>query len=123
MNVLLQKSPKRDKKYRVTLPSGKHVDFGGKGYSDYTIHKNPERMRLYVQRHGGNVPGVSPGLQNKMLKVVKSNKENWSIKGIDTAGFWSRWLLWSYPDLEAAKRFMKKQFGIKIVQGTSYRST
>ena len=123
MYVSFIKSPKSDKKYRVILPGGKRVDFGGKGYSDYTIHKNPERMRLYVQRHGGNVPSVSPGLQNKMLKVVKSNKENWSIKGIDTAGFWSRWLLWSYPDLEAAKRFMKKQFGIKIVQGTSYRST
>ena len=123
MYISLDKSPKADKKYRVTLPSGKRVDFGGKGYSDYTIHKNPERMRLYVQRHGGKVPSVSSNLQNKMLKVTKSSKENWSVKGVNKAGFWSRWLLWSYPDIESAKRFMKKEFGIKFVQGTSYRST
>lgn len=118
MYVSFIKSPKSDKKYRVILPDGKRVDFGGKGYSDYTIHKNPERMRLYVQRHGGKVPNVSSNLQYKMLKVTKSSKENWSVKGVNTAGFWSRWLLWSYPDLETAKRFMKKQFGIKIVRGT-----
>ena len=52
MKVTIKKSPIRDKKYRVTFPDGDHVDFGGKGYTDYTIHKNPMRMRLYVLRHG-----------------------------------------------------------------------
>jgi len=118
MKVILYKSPQKNKKYRVELPDGRHVDFGASGYSDYTIHKNPERMRLYVQRHGGKVPDKSPGLHNKMLKVVKSNKETWSANGIDTAGFWSRWLLWSYPGIGSAKKFMTKKFGINFVKPT-----
>ena len=85
MKVLLQKSPKKDKKFRVTLEDGKKVDFGGKGYSDFTIHKDPERMKRYLSRHGrGN--------------------ETWTKDGRDTAGFWSRWLLWSKPSLEEAKK-------------------
>jgi hypothetical protein len=115
MKVLLYKSPKSNKKYRVTLPNGRSVDFGGKGYSDYTIHKNPLRMRLYVQRHGGNVPSPTGDVQNKLLKVTKSNKEDWSLGGVNTAGFWSRWLLWSYPSIEGARRLMKKKFGLDIV--------
>ena len=118
MNIVLRKSPKSTKKYRVTLPNGDTVDFGATGYSDYTIHKNPLRMRLYVQRHGGNVPSSTGDVHTKMLKVTKSNKENWSLKGVNTAGFWSRWLLWSYPSMNEAKNFMKKKFGLSI----SYRS-
>ena len=54
--VRLKKSPRFDKKFRVTFENGKIVDFGARGYSDYTIHKNPIRMRSYVTRHGGYVP-------------------------------------------------------------------
>lgn len=93
MKVILRKSPKPTKKFRVTFPDGKHVDFGGKGYSDYTIHKNRERMRRYIKRHGGM-------------------GENWSKKGIRTAGFWSRWLLWSKPSMPEAKRFLTLRFGL-----------
>lgn len=115
MKVLLEKSPKGDKKFRVTLANGRTVDFGGKGYSDYTIHKNPLRMRLYVQRHGGSVPSPEGNVHTKLLKVSKSNKEDWTIKGVNTAGFWSRWLLWSYPSMTSAKSFIKKKFGLDIV--------
>jgi len=41
--------------------------------------------------------------------------ETWSKKGLRTAGFWSRWLLWSKPTLSGAKKFMEKKFNIKIV--------
>jgi hypothetical protein len=37
---------------------------------------------------------------------------NWGISGIDGAGFWSRWYLWSYPTVEGVKKFMSKRFGI-----------
>jgi len=114
MKIILSKSPKGGKKFRVLLPNGKTVDFGAKGYSDYTIHKNPQRMRLYVQRHGGVVPPPRGNLQTKMLKVTKSNKENWSIKGVDTAGFWSRWLLWSHPTMNGAIKIVKNKFGLNI---------
>ncbi len=82
--IILEKSPKPEKKFRVTfLDSGKTVDFGQRGYSDYTIHKDRERMKRYLQRHA-------------------RMGENWSLSGKYTAGFWSRWLLWSRPNLRSA---------------------
>ena len=95
MKVKLCKSPKQDKKYRATFEDGGHVDFGGKGYSDYTIHKDPKRMKRYLSRH------------SRM-------GETWTKSGIRTAGFWSRWLLWSEPSMSRAKALMKSKFGIVI---------
>lgn len=95
MKVLLRKSPKKDKKWRVTFENGDRVDFGGKGYSDFTKHKDTQRMLRYLQRHG-------------------RMGENWSIKGVKTAGFWSRWLLWSKPELKDAKKLMYEKFKINI---------
>lgn len=96
MKVILRNSLKKDKKYRVTLEDGKHVDFGGKGYSDFTIHGDPKRMRRYVARH------------SRM-------GETWTKSGIASAGFWSRWLLWSRPSMIEAKKFMTKRYGIQFV--------
>jgi hypothetical protein len=47
-----------------------------------------------------------------MMDVNKSEKEDWTITGIYTAGFWSRWLLWSHPELEYAKKIITDKFGI-----------
>ena len=93
MKVKLNKSPKTTKKYRITFPDGKFVDFGGAGYSDYTIHKDPKRMRRYLARHG-------------------RMGETWSKNGLYTAGFWSRWLLWSKPSMPEAKRLLSSRFGL-----------
>lgn len=97
IRVVLTKSPRAQKKWRVTFPSdgGSHVDFGARGYSDFTIHKDPRRMRRYVERHarGG---------------------ETWTKDGLRTPGFWARWLLWSRPSIEEASRFMEKKFGLAI---------
>jgi hypothetical protein len=94
--VILLKSPKKEKKFRVVFSDGKHIDFGQVGYSDYTIHKDPKRMRRYLVRH--------------------SHREQWGLKGVHTAGFWSRWLLWSKPSLEEAKVLVQKRFNLKIIQ-------
>lgn len=116
----LIKSPKRNKKFRVISPDNKMVDFGARGYSDYTLHKNPFRMRLYVGRHGGKIPKYLKSEDNKrkihskMMNVSRSTKEDWSKSGIMTAGFWSRWLLWSHPDLDKAKNIISNKFKIKI---------
>ena len=70
------------------------MDFGASGYSDYTVHKDAARMRRYlVRRHG---------------------HENWTRSGVATAGFWSRWILWSEPSLNAAVQNTQKLFKIKI---------
>jgi hypothetical protein len=77
MRVTLKKSPIRDKKYRVTFPNGDHVDFGGKGYTDYTIHKDPMRMRLYVLRHGG-------GDTRKLKTQSGYTNECWAYHGANS---------------------------------------
>jgi hypothetical protein len=121
MQVKIARSPDRKKKFRATLEDGRTVDFGASGYSDYTKHKTPSRMRSYVLRHGGRVPKRiiaerdPKKIQTMMLDVNSSDKEDWKISGIDGAGFWSRWYLWSYPDFEGVKKFMSKRFGIKFV--------
>jgi hypothetical protein len=120
MQVKITRSPDRKKKFRATLEDGRTVDFGASGYSDYTKHKTPSRMRSYVLRHGGRVPKRiiaerdPKKIQTMMFGVNSSDKEDWKISGIDGAGFWSRWYLWSYPDFEGVKKFMSKRFGIKI---------
>lgn len=118
--VELKPSPNRAKKYRVTFEDGSHVDFGGAGYSDYTIHKTPSRMRNYVRRHGGKIPMSTESLKTPkaidqaMLRVGKSSSEDWSKSGIKTPGFWSRWLLWSVPNMAGAKKLLEQKFGIYV---------
>lgn len=91
----LYPSQKSDKKYDIILPFGKTVSFGAKGYSDYTIHKDSQRMQRYIIRH--------------------QKKEDWTSSGFRSAGFWSRWLLWNKPSLSSSIRNVEKKFGIKII--------
>lgn len=82
-------------KFVAVFPGGHKVHFGRKGYSDYTLHKDRERMRLYIIRH--------------------AKRENWGRSGSQTPGFWARWLLWSKPSLQSAKRQTEKVLGKKII--------
>ena len=82
-------------KFTAQFPDGPKVNFGRKGYSDFTIHKDPVRMKRYLTRH--------------------RSRENWTRAGARTAGFWSRWLLWSEPNFQAALRRTQRVLGRKIV--------
>ena len=100
--VNLSRSNIPSKKFKVTLiqrkapASSKHhgrrktVHFGAKGMSDFTIHKDPKRKARYIARHKA--------------------RENWSRSGIMTPGFWSRWLLWNKPSLQASLNDIKMRF-------------
>ena len=120
MRVRVTRSPDKKKKFRATLEDGRTVDFGASGYSDYTKHKTPSRMRSYVLRHGGRVPRRTIAerdpkkIQNMMLNVPTSSKENWGLSGVGSAGFWSRWYLWSFPTFGGVRDFMKSEYGIVI---------
>jgi hypothetical protein len=97
MKNAVRVSPARNSvhKFMAVFPDGAKVYFGRKGYSDYTKHGDSERMKRYLVRH--------------------RSRENWSRGGSKTAGFWSRWLLWSKPSLGAARRQTEKILGKKIV--------
>ena len=93
--VRLRRATNGVHKFTAQFPDGPKVHFGRKGYSDFTIHKDPERMKRYLTRH--------------------RKRENWTRSGAKTAGFWSRWLLWSEPNFQAALRRTQKVLGRKIV--------
>lgn len=91
--VVLSRSEKPDKKFKVYV-DGRLIHFGAKGMSDYTINRDPERKRLYIKRHKA--------------------RENWSKSGIQTAGFWSRWLLWNKPSLNESIQNIENKFRVSI---------
>ena len=93
--VRLRRATNGVHKFTAQFTDGPKVNFGRKGYSDYTIHKDKERMKRYLTRH--------------------ARRENWTRAGARTAGFWSRWLLWSEPNFQAALRRTQKVLGRKIV--------
>jgi len=82
-------------KFKAVFPEGRTVHFGRKGYSDYTIHKDPVRMKRYLVRH--------------------RRREKWGRSGQYTAGFWSRWLLWSRPSLNGALARTQSVLGRRII--------
>ena len=95
MSVTLKRATNGIHKFMAIFPDGKVVRFGRKGFSDYTLHKDPERMKRYLTRH--------------------RRRENWTRSGAKTAGFWSRWLLWSSPSLSGAAAKTSRILGKKIV--------
>ena len=97
MIVYLRKSTNRNKKFMVNFDnSHKTVHFGAAGYSDFTIHKDIDRKKRYIERH--------------------RLTENWTKSGITTAGFWSLWLLWNKPTLLESIKYTEKKFKIKIIR-------
>ena len=91
--IILKKSKLSTKKFSATIDN-KTINFGAKGYSDLTIHKDYDRMKRYENRH--------------------RSRENWKKTGLKTAGFWSKWILWNKPSLTASIKDTEKRFKIKI---------
>ena len=86
------KSDKPNKKYYIITNDNKKNYFGQAGASDFLHHKDEQRKLRYINRH--------------------KNNENWNKSGIDTAGFWSRWLLWNLPSIKQSYDDIKKRFNI-----------
>lgn len=93
MEVKLQKSKQKNKKYAVKV-GDKTVNFGATGYEDFTTHKDSDRMERYVARH--------------------KDAEDWTKKGMETPGFWAKHLLWNKPSLDASIKDTERRFGVKI---------
>ena len=74
----------------AVIDGKKTIHFGQAGASDFTKHKDPERKDRYIDRHKKN--------------------ENWGKTGVDTAGFYSKHVLWNKPTLEASVHDLNKRF-------------
>ena len=68
--------------------------FGDNRYDDYTNHGDEKRKTNYLSRNW---------------------KQDWSKKGIHSAGFWSRWLLWNKSSIKASIKDIGIRFNVKIV--------
>ena len=82
----------------AALEDGPTIHFGSAGYEDYTQHGDEERKASYLARH----------------KV----REDWTLQGVTSAGFWARWILWHKPSLSASIADVNKRFGSLHVQKT-----
>ena len=96
---LLTNSTRKDKKYMVYKVDNQNkkidnvVHFGAVGYEDYTIHKDDKRRDNYIRRH--------------------QEREDWT--DLNSAGTWSRFILWGEPSLSKSINKMGKMFNIKIL--------
>ena len=99
MNIEISKSNKSDKEFKAVIDGKKTIHFGSSAHSDCTKHKDPERKERYIDRHKKN--------------------EDWGKGGVDTAGFYSKHVLWNKPTLQASvndlnKKFKSMNFKLKI---------
>lgn len=100
MVVKLSKMSSGEKKFQAVFfddKTGKKlktVKFGQRGYEDYTIHHDSKRMERYLVRH--------------------QKREDWTRAGKYSAGWWSRWLLWSKPSFTEALKLTEQKLGEKI---------
>lgn len=89
MEIIIKKSDRKNKKYMAIIhdnPTIHKIHFGQKGASDYTIHKDKERMKNYIARHRPNTK-----------EFWKHNKHN-----LLAPAYWSRWLTWNKPNIRRA---------------------
>ena len=90
MNIEISKSNKSEKKLKAVIDGKKTIHFGQAGASDYTKHKDPERKERYIERH--------------------KKRENWGKGGVDTAGFYSKHVIWNKPTIEESVKDLNKKF-------------
>ena len=98
MKINVSKSDNPKKKYKIVLTyddgKTKTIHIGQAGADDFTKTGDTAQKDRYITRHKKN--------------------ENWTKSGIDTAGFWSRWLLWNKSSLSASKKDIKNKFNVKF---------
>lgn len=98
MKVKLYESPLKTKKYRAIFFDDdnnkiKHTDFGSKGMSDFTIHKDEKRKSNYLSRF------------QKLIK--RFQKDQFAPITLSTM------VLWNKPSLTSSWNDYKQHFGLE----------
>ena len=52
MDIAMSISKNKDKKCDAIINGKKRISFGDSNYKDFTQHKDPERKKNYINRHG-----------------------------------------------------------------------
>jgi hypothetical protein len=87
--IVIEKSNKPDKKLMATV-GNKKIHFGNSSYEDYTIHKDIKRKENYISRH--------------------AKREDYTKQGIDTAGYYAKYVLWNKPTIQASIKDLNKKY-------------
>ena len=90
MEVIIKKSRNPNKKLDAVIDGKRTVSFGQKGYSDFTLHKDPERKERYINRHKKN--------------------EDCGLSGVDTSGFYAKHVLWNKKTLKESVNDLNKKY-------------
>ena len=91
MNIIIQKSENKDKKFTAIINNKKTIHFGDNRYQDFTKHKDTERKKAYLARH------------------KKDNATNPNY-----AGFYSTNLLWNKPTLKESIQATNNKYNVNI---------
>ena len=91
------------KKYKAVLfntDTGREVNvkFGSAGMMDYT---------KYYKRDGKEVADMK---KSAYIARHSKNNEDWNASGIDTAGFWSKNILWNKSSVSSSLASVKRKF-------------
>lgn len=93
--VFLGRSSRPGKKYMVRVGTdGPVVHFGQHGAPDFTTHHDVARQTDYLRRHRAH--------------------EDWTRTGVNTPGFWARWLLWSRPSKREAVKYIERKMHARV---------
>lgn len=68
----IELSPRKTKKFMITLPNDKVIHFGQKGYSDFLLHKDKDRQGRFHKRFKSN-----KGYDDKSSPLFYSRKILW----------------------------------------------
>ena len=91
MQVVIRPTKSKNKKLEAVIHGKKTVPFGQKNASDFTLNKDPERKARYFNRH-------------------KGTNEDWTKSGINTAGFYSKHVLWNKDTIQKSVNDLNKKY-------------
>ena len=81
IDVVIWNANNPKKKYEAVFNSHTIIPFGAAGYEDFTTHRDEQRRKNYIKRHGG---------------------EDWTRGNIMSPARLSRYILWEKPTLREA---------------------
>jgi hypothetical protein len=99
--AFLEDSPRRGKRFRVTLINDKDrrllkiIDFSSSEHENYLIHGDKKRRERYWKRHSG----MSKERMHDPL----------------TAAFWAANLAWTKPTIEEAKKYISNNYDVVFI--------
>lgn len=101
MNIKIETSTAKGKKYMASVPVGdriKKVHFGSKGDEDYLMHGDEVRKDRYINRN------------KRLSKFWEHTHQN-----LLRPSYWSRWYSWNHETTDASARFIESQFDDVII--------